>query len=286
MKKQLSILFCSILSVVSLYACDNSYERYDNAHLYSVGDFTYATAQVFKIEIDWFGGSVEIQQGKGETLSACENVTTRNLTEKMRHFLDGNTLKIEYCSSGYKGKIDESEKNLQLEIPSGVELELETKNASVAIGAIDIKSLAIESDSGNVTGESWRVENNVEMETRSGYFALGELNARTFAFDSGSGDFSIEKLCVSQIEGETKKGNIKFGIIGNCVGELETMSGDVKLSLLEQTGLSVQFKSLTGNLKTERAYEKGERLLFGKADFKEKGWKIDVDTISGDLIVD
>ena len=285
MRKQLSILFCAIcLTTLSLTACESSYERYDDANLYSIGDFTYAASEVKEIEIDWAGGSIEIQQGEGR-FSAMESSRLRSDVQKMHHYLDGTTLKIEYCASGYKGDINEADKNLQLEIPKGVDLHIETKGAPVVIGVIEANSLSVESNSGDITGEKWTIVREVEIETSSGFVSIGELNAENLDFESKSGGLSVEKCNLRQIDGETKGGDIKLGLIGKCIGSLETTSGNVTLHLLEETGLGVRFKSFMGDLKTEKEYQKESRYLFvGKNE--ENYWQIGVDTISGNLYVE
>ena len=105
MKKQSSIFICGILfAVVFLSGCDSSYGRYEDSELYVAGNFSYSAEQVKEIEIDWTGGSIEIQQGEKE-FSAMESSRIRSSEQKMHHYLEGNILKIEYCASGYKGDI-------------------------------------------------------------------------------------------------------------------------------------------------------------------------------------
>lgn len=285
MKRQLSILFCLGFTAAVLSACESSYGRYDNAGLYEAGDFSYAAADVKEIEIDWSGGSIEIQQCENDTLSAFENARLKSNTAKMHHYLDGDTLKIEYCASGYQGKIGEEDKNLQLEIPKGIDLHIETKNAPVSIGSIEVRSLSIESHSGDITGEKWIVETDVEIETVSGFVSVGELQAQDLDFDGKSGGLSIERCDLRQIDGETTSGAIKLGVVGECIGSLETTSGNVTLRLGEEGGLSVRFKSFAGELKTEREYQKDNRYLFVEKN-EENLWQIGVDTISGNLFVE
>lgn len=286
MKKQRSIFFfATIFITLSLTACASSYERYEDAETYSIGNFSYTASEVKEIEIDWKGGSIEIQQGQSDTISGFEESLTRSETQKMHHLLKEGTLKIEYCASGYKGDINENEKNLQLEIPKEIALRIETKDASVSVGMIEVRSLSIESNSGDVTGEKWTVDREVEIETDSGFVSIGELNAENLDFESKSGGLSVEKCNLRQIDGEAKGGDIKLGLIGKCIGSLETTSGNVTLKLLEETGLGVRFKSFMGDLKTEREYQKENRYLFtGKSE--ENYWQIGVDTVSGNLYVE
>lgn len=287
MKKLSAIMLANscLLACLAFPACDSSYDRYDNSELYKIGNFTYEAAQVSKIEIDWAAGSIEIEQGSSETLFVRENTATHSDTEKMHYYLDGRTLKIEYCSSGYKGKINASEKNLQLEIPSGVELEIDTEKASLTMGNVSLSSLSIDNGSGSITGENWTVERDVDVETTSGYVTLGGLTAQSFDFEGKSGNFSIEKANLSVIDGETGKGSIKLGILGLCSGSLETTSGDITLTLLDGAGLSALFKTFTGKLKTEKEYDHQNRYLFAGENAEKNYWQIKVDTVGGDLIV-
>ena len=287
MKKQWSILFLGICFTVSTFcSCESSYDDYDDAKFYTAGDFQYQATEVKEIEIDWIGGSIEIQPGESGKVSGIENSLTRSDSQKMYHYLDGDTLKIEYCASGYKGEIDENQKNLQIEIPKGIDLHIETKSASVSIGTIEVRSLSIDSTSGDITGERWTVQTDVEIETGSGCLSVGELIADDLDFDSKSGSLSIERCQLKQIDGETKSGTMKLGMAGLCVGSLETTSGKVVLRSLEKGGLGVRFKSFTGELKTERAYGKENRYHFFGERESEHFWQIGVDTVSGDLYVE
>ncbi len=287
MKKLARIMLGAFVAFTAFnFSGCSKYDDYDHAHLYSIGEFSYAASDVNSIEIDWVAGSVEIEQSASETLLVSEDAAAAKDAEKMHYYVEGGVLKIKYCESGYKGDIDSTNKHLRVEIPNGIRLEIESVSAPITMGGVSLSSLSLETVSGNVTAETWSCTGSVEVDTVSGSVTVGELTAENFEAESTSGKVNVSKMSVNRVEAESTSGDIIFGLSKKTTADIETTSGDITLSLLNNDGARVKFKSVSGDLKTEKEYAKGASGYdFLGTDGVSTGTSISVETVSGDLSI-
>ena len=287
MKKLARIMLGALVAFTAFnFSGCSKYDDYDHANLYSIGEFSYATTDVNRIEIDWVAGSVEIEQSASATLLVSEDAASLKNAEKMHYYIEGGVLKIKYCESNYKGKIDATNKHLRVEIPEGISLEIDTVSAPITMGGVSLASLSLETVSGNVTAETWNCTGSVEVDTVSGSFTIGELTAENFESESTSGNINISKLSVNRLDAESTSGNIILGLNKKTNADIETTSGDITLSLLTDDGARVKFKSVSGDFKAEKEYTKSALGYdFFGADGVSTGSSIAVETVSGDLLV-
>ncbi len=288
MKKVFKILTAILLAVVAVgsVGCRRalSYAGYADAELYKVGDVSFTRAQVSKVEIDWWGGNVEIAPSAGDELRISEDAELTSETERMHYYLADSTLKIRYCASG--ARVQETEKNLQISIPAGIALEFDCVSARVsALDSLELSSFSFESVSGSFEGERLLCGGEVDLETTSGSVEIFELTASELSAETASGSVSVEKLFVQELEADAASGEIFFGLQTACVGEIDTASGSVDVKLLDGLGGDILFKSATGQFRTKKEYGKsGSRYTF----FPEQGkgsCQLNVETFSGDLTV-
>ena len=258
------ICTAAVFCVACLTGCGSGYrfERYENADLYTAGGASYAANQVRKIEIDWVGGSIEIEQGDG--VNVYEESGRIAQEEQMRYYLAGDVLKIKYCSSGHRGKIDDATKNLQVEIPSGVSLEIDAVSASVLIGVIQLDELDLETGNGRVEAERIAC-NKAEIETVGGNVSVGELRT-------------------AELKAESVSGELSFGFSSYLRAELDNARGNIFVRLADGLGARVLFETKKGALLTDRLYEtQGTAHIF--AGTQERACEIDVETTQGDLCI-
>lgn len=231
------------------------YERYDDAELYASGDVALDAEGISKVEIDWIGGNVEVAQGAGTEIAAYEETRSGGEAERMHYYRDGNVLKIRYCSSGHRGKIEENMKHLRLEIPKGMALEIDSEKADVFVDDIEVNKFSVETDSGSVEIERL-ICTEAEIETESGHVDVGEIKAQT-------------------LHAESETGSIQFGVSDCLTAEIESERGDVMIYLLEEVGLKIRFETKNGSLQTERAYEQADgEYVFGNGAEKTCGVKV------------
>jgi len=182
MKKMVPIIAACVL-LCAFCGCANYIigDFYDNAEAYSAGDFTYNVKDVERIEIYWARGSVNIKNSDKETLSAIEkNNDSGDEGFKMRWLIDGKTLFVRFCESGFVYKdffLKKGDKNLDIEIPDGIELVVSTVSASVCTENHELKDAEISSVSGDLTLVSMKAA-EISLSTTSGKIKMDERTYR------------------------------------------------------------------------------------------------------------
>jgi DUF4097 and DUF4098 domain-containing protein YvlB len=266
------------------------YDKYADADLYTVGTATLSASEVAEIEIDWVDGRIEIEQTNTSTVTVMEeNSDQKSVSkeaERMRYYLDGNILKVKYCQSGLRGSVNTHNKNLRVEVPQGLSIEVDSVGAGITVGFLQAEKVSVESVSGNITAERI-VCNKAEIETVSGKTFIGELIANAFSFEGVSGKLSVTKLSTEELDVETLSGNVEIGVHKALIADVESTSADVAITLGEGLGAVVRMETSSGKLITEKNYAKttGSRYDIFGADGVSTDCKIDVDIISGNVYI-
>ncbi|MGN1095471.1 MAG: DUF4097 family beta strand repeat-containing protein [Eubacteriales bacterium] len=191
-------------------------------------------------------------------------------------------LALIYCESGYNcDKIDEREKQLTIEIPNGISLDIDDVSSSLFIGDMELKRLDIDGVSGDVNIGAVKVE-KLDIDIVSGGFFASEINAEKFEADMVSGDIEIKKISAENILVDTVSGRTELNIESADDISVTSVSGRVMFGILSDDGLKVRFSTVSGTLHTGMEYTKnGKTYTFGDA-----GIYADIDTVSGNLYID
>lgn len=267
----LSFAICFCLFLVGCGSGEtHEFRVYDNAAAYVAGDFGCDGAAVRRVEIDWLGGDIEIEQSDSGKMYVTEEGEKLPEEQQVHTYLKGGVLHVKYCRSGCSEKIDEAQKNLQVQIPKGVDLEIDGMGANVYLGVLEVNELSVETEGGCVEAESILCK-SADIETRGGYIGVGALTANHVELDSVSGDIHLNLPTCQDTEIETKKGNVILYLKG------------------DESAL-IDFQTYTGALQTERKYERqGRAYLFPAANVKEgeQGTpvRLKVETERGNLCV-
>ncbi len=283
-------VFAATASLAAISAafsgCSNSegYENYENASLYTVGDVSVDAAQIRKVEIDWLGGSIEVEQSSTADVRATEEEYGEREEERMRYYLDDGILRIRYCAPAWRGVTRAQHKNLRVSVPNGVSLEIDCTNALVTVGILEVPRFSLENEKGNFTAERISCD-RAEVEMNGGRGAVGELIASNASLETGSGDLTVERLSADFLEAETNSGAFSFGVQNAMQGEIDSRSGNVSLTLAENMGANVRFETAKGKLYTEKAHESKAKSYHFPATEGGALCSVDVETISGDLYI-
>lgn len=261
-----TILCVGLMALGGGYACTNDVSdmrRYSDGDRYCVGNFTYAASEITGVDIAWEGGSIEIEQCAAAELSVSEETPDEKAENRLHYFMDGTELKIRYCASGLKGKIDAFNKTLHVEIPMGVDLEIENLDADVSLGVLDLSEFSLSTKSGNVSAEKIVCKKG-EIETKTGSVTIGDFVADEF-------------------DAESQKGDLRLGFSKPTRGEIENADGDTHLSLYSSVGAKVYFLTRSGEFSSKKDYEKeGKNYLIAGQDF----CLFEVETGSGSLTIE
>ncbi len=289
MREKVCAIVMTVASISAIFAtgCADSvrYGKYANAELYEMGSASFAAEQVRKIEIDWVGGNIEVEQSS-DTVEVLEDKESSKDEERMRYYLDGDVLKIKYCKSGLRGSIPVANKHLRVGLPVGIDLEIDNVDAVVTVGVIEMTDFSVGSVSGKLMAERI-VCNEADVETVSGNATIGELIATEFALETISGDISVSRLSADFLEASTTSGDLTFGLQKAVKAKdgVESMSGDITI-VTNGLGGQIRFETANGIFSCDLEYGKvGSRYDIMGTDGTAVGFDLEIDTFSGNVFV-
>ena len=212
----------SLLSGCSIKAAVN----YKNAGKYKAGNFEYNASDVSSVDINWISGSIVVKQSDSSALSVKEEDTGLKDKQKLHWYLDGDKLIIQYCKSGYHGSFFSVKKNLTVEVPAGINLDIDSVSSDVTV----------------TNGKKF-----------------GKVN-----LDTVSGDADLEIKECGSLDADTVSGDVRLDIEKCDKISVNSVSGDVTFRSLPSDGAEISFSKVSGSLKTDKNYEmNGKKYVFG-----------------------
>lgn len=206
--------------------------KYTDSELYSIGDFTYESANISKINLCWVAGSVTVKKSTTTSnLEVKENGSASLLdAQKMHYLIQDNTLYIQYCESMFLGTIPFTSKELTLTIPENISFNGDLVSSSLTFSdlALSLKSLNIDTVSGQITGsETLGVEDDIDI-------------------DSTSASISLTNVACPKIEVDSVSSNFNLSVCSNDTIKIDTVSGSSSISLLNDLGATIDFSTVSG----------------------------------------
>lgn len=286
MKKIIAMLVL-VLTVFSLASCHvgdievGLYAPYWNFWSYSKGSsFTYDASQIKKVYITWVGGEIDIVASEADMLSVSENSEGLADDAKMHYYINGEKLIIHYSKALYREEVDTAKKHLRIEIPEGIELDIDSVNADIRMSEMALGSMKLTNVSGVVTLSSL-VCNEVKIENVDGSVSANEIVADKFSANGVAGSISVPKIVANKIEVKTVSGLTDIGIAKESEVTISGMSGDIKLAINDENGAIIEFSTMSGQFNSDKQHTTNKKThIFGNG-----GSQIDVETISGNLHV-
>lgn len=221
-------------------------------------DASVPADQVEKIAIDWVSGTVTIQSGDVTEISFHEDSSKYPMVWKLHN----GKLTIQFCQKNkYNLTVN---KDLTILVPKDFaldELELDAASADLNASDIAIRSVNLNTASGICHFQDCDVT-DLDIDTASGdVFFEGSLD--TLDFDAASASFS--------------------GILTNTPSriDVDSASGDLDLTLPEDTGFSVDLDGMSCDFSSE--FE--TTLRNGHHTYGDGHCRIDMDGMSSDVII-
>ncbi len=224
--------------------------------------------EIRDIEVQWVSGSITVIPGNTDTISFSEPEGIQE-QYKMVWKQSGDKLIIRFCRTekslfGGVHIPDIADKNLVITVPaswSGNEMEVETVSASVGISQLTARKIALETVSGDC---------NLEM-----------CSTSELSMDSVSGNLEYRGN-LDKASCDTMSGNMTLGLeAAPREVDMDSMSGDLILTLPEVPGFSVSIDSMSGTLSSQfPTTVSGNKHIYGNGSSR-----IDMDTMSGDIFI-
>lgn len=298
-RKTIALVLCLCLlagTCLVLSSCDKGIvtSMYDDADKYSTGAFTYDAALVKSITIEWYSGAICVLESDSEMLSVAESGTELDEAHRLHYFLrEDGALFIRFWASGLRDNIEEDKKQLTVELPAGVDLNIISTTATIDLNAIHLSRGVIRSHSGVICAESIEAK-SLDLSSMGGAIAVSSVTtAETLTVTSVSGAVSVnsiasksatvatsngaltvgtatvaDKCRLSTVSGSmmvtgvtaasldvhTASGDARLGLAACAMTSVETVSGNVHLSLPAEVGTTVYFETDSGEMLTERLH--------------------------------
>ena len=229
-----------------------------------VNENEFDAREIDQLNIDWAAGKIVIVPVEGKKISVTEELLGTDNTMVLKR--DGSTLYVQYCEEavGISFGTGSLKKNLYITVPQDwecKELEIDAASATVQGEYLTIRELASSTASGTHTFTNCQV-GTMKMETVSGNFSFsGTLEKLDFNGVSAQLDLVLTN--------EPK--SIK----------LESVSGDLNLTLPEGCGFTLDKDTVSGRFSSELATtEENGKIVHG-----DGGCEIEVEGVSSSVYI-
>ncbi len=229
---------CAAIRVVNKYA---------NADKYTAGAFTYRADEVKSIVLNWASGDVTLLNGAGELSVSESGGETLSVSERLHWWLDGTTLRIQYCEAGYSHLIPKKEKHLTLTVPEDIDLNINIASGKVTADALTVDTLDLNTASGGVAFGTLTAD-TVKIDTASGGVTIEQATvAHTLQADTASGGFTVDRISAETVKIDTASGGVTLGLDTVNKVDVDAASGKIRLKLFDpEAGATVRLSKLSG----------------------------------------
>ncbi len=278
--------------------------RYADAADYTAGAKEFSADDLHALDIDWIDGAVELLPSEDGKIHVKESSSfSLEETDKQVHTrVAEGTLFIRYAVSGKR--VSSLRKTLTVRIPEGLSLRSASINAiSAPLGltSLSAEKAAFSTTSGEIRLETIRATSLV-AETTSGGITLSGVSANTLKLESTSGGMTLIDTVTKTLTADSTSGSLRFtgeaetitadttsgsvrltpsvGILREI--RVESISGDVTVTLPATAGFSASLDSMSGRFSGEF----DARLTDGEYVYGDGKIHISVETNSGNLRIE
>lgn len=207
----------------------------ESADVLAVGGYSSPAKEVDRLKIAWAAGKIVIVPTDQDDITVTEELLGGDKTMVLKK--DGSTLYVEYCEDNISlsfGSNNNLKKNLYISVPQDW----------------DCKELEIDAASATVQVEHLTIE-EVESSTASGTHIFTNCQVGTLKMETVSGDLNftgtLEKL---DFNGVSAQLDLALTNAPKSI-ELESVSGDLNLTLPESCGFTVDKDTVSGRVSSE-----------------------------------
>lgn len=318
------IIFWAIMLVLALivynYGKENKFgfDIFSGANRHSVGtgssnsyNYSHSAEDIYDIDIRWQSGNIELKIGSSDEFRITET-SAKELDHSNRLTIDGEdgSLLIKWDEQTGLGEFlrGQYDKDLVVEIPADFDtdvLKISTVYGEVKLSGIEASEMKITSTTAGIKLQNCKAY-EMKLRTDSGAIDLTDVMAEDMKLISTSGAIRAEGSVGYTLKLDSANGNIDFAgsfekLTAASTGgdltlftavlpkqlELGSVSGNVELSIPENSNLPVELKSMSGEIET--AFEELDADNFPEPDEEEKKDEdyeetfLNISTTSGDI---
>ncbi len=314
MRKSKFLIIALVVVLVILGGCavlifsDNIGLTYAHADKYTAGEKTF-TETVENLDVTWKSGNIRIEYNNSNEIRLTETGNkAMSEDDRLRWWLDGTTLRIQYAKSGRFVIFDTLQKELTISLPEGIVLktaEIHTTSGDMDIPALaadeaklsvtsgnvkaiaDVRTLEVSATSGELDIHAIGETDSVTIKVTSGRITAALDDAKRASVKSTSGDITVSgKVGEADIDATSGKINARLDAFRKL--KIEVTSGDVKATLPENDGGFTCAASMTSGDFNYSGFNKvskdGKTYTFGdgKNDCTIKTTSGNIDIVSAD----
>lgn len=220
------------------------------------------------------GGRVEVSNIAGKVTvrgwDRNEVALSGSLADGLRLQQDKSTNRVRWEVIYPRNSRNNGSATLELRVPRSVEVQLGTVSADIDVADVDLRRLAANAVSGDITaaGRSGEaalatVSGNVRAQVQTQRLALravsGDIQAGggiagEVAAETVSGDIRLDTAQVQRLAAEAVSGSLSVGTAGLAPGgkvTLETVSGSIALALPAKVSARLAVKTFSGDIQSD-----------------------------------
>ena len=275
-------------------------DGYEHAEKYTAGD-TSLSSPVENLDIHWTSGSLTVEYYDGSEILVRET-SPRSLSEddKLRWWLDGTTLRIQFRKGGFRWfSFSSPEKALTVSLPKGLRLvsaDIQATSADVRLPDLAADRLNLQSTSGDITAAADANQlsavstsgslqitlgsvDTVSLSSTSGGLGLTAQDASSVSLSSTSGAVAASLDSAKKLSASSTSGGIVVALRAFEDLSVSATSGDVSASLPSAPGFTGAVSTTSGDFTSEIPLEKdGSTYTCGDGSAR-----ISIRTTSGDV---
>lgn len=285
MKKMICVFLAAVMSL-SLAGCSFGFGTPPkDADKYTAGN-AEIKGKVESLEIEWTMGRLDIVQGKGNAVVLEESYSGELPDEKKMHwYLDGTTLKVRYDMLTGPGVT--AEKSLTVTVPE----DLHLKEVTLSVISANMNAVDLSADAAEVAATSGDVTISFRDALTEGSFAVTSGDLKT-GFSGPVGKLAVSTVSGDlQIDAGDRIGELKVSSVsGDLTADLdeapgntriETTSGDIEMTLPGDADLSLEYETVSGELRSEVAFaNEGDTYISGSGENP-----MHISTVSGKITI-
>lgn len=287
--KVLLVIAIICVSSLCLVSCNSSvYATWDNYESYIVGGGNFSLDDITSISVDWISGDVQLVPAEVDTITVYEE-SKKEIKDyqKLRHYVSDGNLDIRFAAPGAKLINFDLAKTLYIQIPQGLEknftnINFDLVSTTSTITGITANNVDIDSVSGQITVNTcdFKIFDIISV---SGGADITTCSVAGLKVKSVSGEVNVKNSEVTDFDIDSTSGNIFFvsTIMPSSI-EVEVVSSDVRITLPENNGFTLDYDTVSGSISNVFATTTSGQ---GKYVYGDGTNTISIDSVSGNLTI-
>lgn len=231
---------------------DNFYNFFDYGNIkeenYKNGNASVSYKGIQDINVNWPTGKIQISSHKGNQIKFQESSNGKLVEDSnVIYAVESDTLTIQFKKDSFSGFFEDFDgKDLIILIPE-----------KAVIDEMNINGISSDITLTSIKG------NSLKVNAVSGNLEITDTNFKDMELDGISGEIKAEFLMLPEIL------------------DISSVSGNIKLSLPENPGFNVEYKTVSGSFNSDFTLENKEKNHI----YKNGSADIEISTVSGNLDV-